>query len=61
MKTYRCIFTYSRGSMTISVTANDAESAANEAQLTVDEALLEIWDETGLVLTRDLRRGPYSK
>jgi hypothetical protein len=57
LKQYRCIFGFGRGHTTIRIRAYGAAAALSEAQLTVrgDADTVEVWDETGLVLERDLR------
>ena len=55
MKKYRCVFNYAHGRTTIDVEAEDAERAVLQASRTVsdtDAVNLEIWDETGIVLSR---------
>lgn len=54
MKKYRCIFKYGNGSTTMSVEADNAQSALDTAQDTVmDKAKdIEVWDGAALVLRR---------
>jgi hypothetical protein len=56
MKTYRCLFYHTHGRTTLEIKADDGRSAAIAAVSTL-AALhyerVEVWDETGLVVTRD--------
>lgn len=54
MKKYRCVFKYGNGSTTMSVEADDAQSALDTAQDTVMEKAkdIEVWDGRSLVLQR---------
>ena len=56
MKSYRCIFHHTHGRTTLEIRADDGKSAAIAAVSTL-AALhyerVEVWDETGLVITRD--------
>ncbi len=56
MKSYRCVFYHTKGRTTLEISADDGKSAAIAAVSTL-AALhyerVEVWDETGLVITRD--------
>lgn len=58
MKNYRCVFNYSNGRTQTEIDAANAEQALQRAKDTVEagDAKIEVWDETGLVISRDPTR-----